>query len=228
MTARSSLSAVAAALTEGHRLVDLSGEVRPGVMYPDGRYRWGEVRSGRRFELRQWISMGGHVQSFVDTGSHVGTHVDMPCHIHEGARAPDGKPLAAADMPLEVFFGEAVVVDVGGVGTVEPTHVAKARPGDIVLLWSRRSGREQPRVSTEAARFLADLPIRMVGVQNVVVPYDPHVVFLGKEGAPIPIVEELEHCEELRHERVLYFGLPMRVAHLEASWIRAVAFEPKE
>jgi kynurenine formamidase len=81
MTARSSLSAVAAALAERHRPVDLSG-----VMYPDGRNRWGEVCSGRRFELRRWISMGGHVQSFVDTGAHIGTHVDMPCHIHERAR----------------------------------------------------------------------------------------------------------------------------------------------
>jgi kynurenine formamidase len=67
----------------------------------------------------------------------------------------------------------------------------------------------------------------MIGVQNVVVPYDQHVALLGKAGGPIPIIEELDHCADLRAERFLFLGLPMRVQHLEASWIRAVAFEPR-
>jgi arylformamidase len=215
-----------------YRLVDLSQAVHPGVMYPDGRYRWGSEK--RRFELRQWISMGGHLQSFVDAGSHVGTHVDMPCHIHEGARAADGSELAAADVPLETFFGEAIAVDCNGIepdgdgrASVGPAHLGRVRAGDIVLLWSSKVGRARPSLSLAAARHLADLPIKMVGVQGVVVPYDEHVALLGRTSGPIPIIEELEHCEELRAERFLFFGLPMRVHHLEASWIRAVAFEPK-
>src|SRR5438105_4267736 len=103
--------------------------------------------------------------------------------------------------------------------------LSQVRAGDIVLLWSAKAGREQPSLSLEAARHLANLPIKMIGVQGVVVPYDQHVALLGKSGGPIPIIEELEHCEDLRAERFLFLGLPMRVHHLEASWIRAVAFE---
>ena len=226
-----SLDSLVNALAEGCRLVDLSAEVHPGIMYADGHYRWGSER--RRFELKQWISMGNHYQTFIDAGSHVGTHVDMPCHLHEGAKGPDGTDLAAADMPLQTFFGQAIAIDcnalgaAGGRASVEVGHLDRVRAGDIVLLWSTRRGREQPSLSLEAARYLADLPIKMIGVQGVVVPYDQHVALLGKAGGPVPIIEELEHCEDLRAERFLFLGLPMRVHHLEASWIRAVAFEPQ-
>lgn len=224
------LDALVRALAEGSRLVDLSAEVHPGIMYADGHYRWGGER--RRFELRQWLSMGNHFQTFIDAGSHVGTHVDMPCHIHEGARAADGSDLAAADMPLTTFFGEAIAIDCNGIAaggeraSIEAAHLSKVRAGDIVLLWSSRAGRAQPSLSLDAARHLADLPIKMIGVQGVVVPYDQHVALLGKSAGPIPIIEELEHCQDLRAERFLFLGLPMRIHHLEASWIRAVAFEP--
>jgi kynurenine formamidase len=226
------LDSLVTTLFERCRLVDLSEEVHPGIMYADGRYRWGSER--RRFELRQWISMGNHFQTFIDAGSHVGTHVDMPCHIHEGAKAADGSELASADMPLQTFFGEGIAVDcnaiapgAGGRASIERSHLSKVRAGDIALLWSSRQGREQPSLSLEAARHLADLPIKMIGVQGVVVPYEQHVALLGKAGGPIPIIEELAHCEDLRAERFLFMGLPMRVHHLEASWIRAVAFEPR-
>jgi kynurenine formamidase len=225
------LASLLATLSEGCRLVDLSAEVHPGIMYADGRYRWGSER--RRFELKQWISMGNHLQTFIDAGSHVGTHVDMPCHIHEGARAADGRELASADMPLQTFFGEGIAIDCdpiapragGRRASVEPEHLTGVRPGDIVLLWSSKHGPDQPSLSLEAAHRLADLPIKMIGVQNVVVPYEQHVALLGRAGGPIPIIEELDHCEDLRAERFLFLGLPMRVHHLEASWIRAVAFE---
>jgi kynurenine formamidase len=227
-----SLDTLVTTLFENCRLVDLSAEVHPGIMYADGRYRWGSER--RRFELRQWISMGNHYQTFIDAGSHVGTHVDMPCHIHEGAKGPDGGELAAADMPLQTFFGQAIAVDcnavaaaAGGRASIGPAHLSKVRAGDIVLLWSSKRGREQPSLSLEAAHYLTDLPIKMIGVQGVVVPYDQHVALLGKAGGPVPIIEELEHCEDLRAERFLFLGLPMRIHHLEASWIRAVAFEPR-
>jgi kynurenine formamidase len=226
------LSSLVDALLGRCRLVDLSAEVHPGIMYADGRYRWGSER--RRFELRQWISMGNHFQTFIDAGSHVGTHVDMPCHIHEGAKGPNGRDLASADMPLQTFFGQAIALDCGAIppgadgrASVEPAHLSEVAAGDIVLLWSSKRGREQPSLSLEGARRLAELPIKMIGVQNVVVPYDQHVALLGKAGGPIPIIEELEHCEDLRVERFLFMGLPMRVHHLEASWIRAVAFEPR-
>ena len=224
-----SLDSLVNALAEGCRLVDLSAEVHPGIMYATATTA-GAVSGAA--ELKQWISMGNHYQTFIDAGSHVGTHVDMPVshppgRQGAGRRRPGGGRHAAPDL---LRTGDRDRLQRARHGrrpaSVEVGHLDKVRAGDIVLLWSTRRGREQPSLSLEAARYLADLPIKMIGVQGRV-RHDQHVALLGKAGGPVPIIEELEHCEELRAERFLFLGLPMRVHHLEASWIRAVAFEPR-
>ena len=132
------LASLVETLFERCRLVDLSAEVHPGIMYADGRYRWGSER--RRFELKQWVSMGNHFQTFIDAGSHVGTHVDMPCHIHEGAKAADGSELASADMPLQTFFGEGVAIDCGQIAPRRGRAAADRRAGAP----GRGQGRRHP------------------------------------------------------------------------------------
>jgi kynurenine formamidase len=107
-------------------------------------------------------------------------------------------------------------------------HVRQARAGDIVLLWSSTSGSTAPALSDEAAQWLADLPIKLIGEQHVLLPNEPHRIFLGKVNGPIPIMEEIKHLETLRAERVLFFGLPIRVHRIEATSIRAIAFEPRD
>jgi kynurenine formamidase len=222
------------ALAEDYRVVDLSEALVPGHQLADGHYFWSQTP--RRYELRQWISPGGHFQHFVDAASQVGTHVETPAHIVEGTRKPDGSTISPADVPLETFFGEAVVINCDGVSPsgdgkrplVQVDHVREARSGDIVLLWSSASGPATPALSDEAAQWLADLPIKLIGEQHVVLPNEPHRLFLGKAGAPIPIMEEIKHLETLRAKRVLFFGLPIRVHRIEATSIRAIAFEPRE
>ena len=46
--------------------------------------------------------------------------------------------------------------------------------------------------------------------------------------ANVPIAHPLVNIESLSADRVLYFGLPFNFEKFEASFIRAVAFEPKE
>ena len=65
----------------------------------------------------------------------------------------------------------------------------------------------------------------MIGVQNTGAPNDLHEAFLGHE-PPIPIIEELRNLEQVTKERVFLTGLPLRVAEMDSSWIRAVAFDP--
>jgi kynurenine formamidase len=228
------LESLVRTLSADYRVVDLSEALVPGVMEADGHYRWSQTP--RRYELRQWISPGGHFQHFVDVASQVGTHVETPAHIHDGTRKADGSAISPADIPLETFFGEAVVINCDAVKASEggsrpmvgPEHVQQARAGDIVLLWSSTGNPNGPALSDAAARFLADLPIRLIGEQHVALPNEPHRLFLGKAGAPIPIMEELKHLETLRRERVLFFGLPIRVHRIEATSIRAMCFEPRD
>jgi arylformamidase len=226
---------LARALAEGYRVVDLSDALYPGVMTADGRYRW--PRTHRRFEAKQWISPGGHYQHFIDAASQVGTHVETPAHIVDGVRKPDGTPICPGDVPLDNFFGEAIVINCddaqprepGGRRYVEVEKFKDVRPNDIVLVWSHASGyADGPAISDEAGQYLADLPIKMIGEQAVFIPNPPHVSFLGREAGPIPIMEEIKHLEDLTHDRIFFFGVPIRVHNIEASWIRAFAFEPRD
>jgi arylformamidase len=210
-------------LSSGYRAIDLSVEIRPGVQKVDGTYHWGNQL--RKFELRQFIAPGPHFMFWVESETHVGTHVELPAHLVQGGKA-------ATDLPLETFMGECIVVKVGGPrapgrGPLEvgPEHLRNVKPGDIVLLYSPYG--KPCSVSPAATRLLAGLPIKMLGVQNVAAPNDLHEVFLGQE-PPIPIIEEMANLDQVTKERVFFIGLPLRVAEMDSSWIRAVAFEPRE
>ena len=209
-------------LSKKYRIIDLSVEIHPGVQKVDGSYHWGNQL--RKFELRQFVAPGPHFMYWVDTETHVGTHVELPAHLYQ-----DGK--AATDIPLETFMGECIVIKADGAqartGHIEigPEHLQNVKPGDIVLLYSPPG--QSCSVAPAATRLLASLPIKMLGVQNVAAPNDLHEAFLGKE-QPIPIIEEMVHLDQIVKERVFFIGFPLRVAEMDSSWIRAVAFEPRD
>jgi kynurenine formamidase len=208
------------------RLIDLSAEVRPGVLKVSGEYLWGtEVR---RCELRQFVTATDHTLMYWwDTETHLGTHVEMPAHLFEGGKA-------CAEMPLETFLGEAIVLRFGHGHLIGPADLTAVQANDIVLLWSPPGG-ASPVISMEAAKWLAESPIKMLGVQNVS-PDDPRAYVPGSQvpaetheqllRRDIPIIEGLANLESIPRERVFFIGLPLRVAHMDSSWIRAVAICP--
>jgi len=201
-------------LFKNYRIIDLSVEVRPGVQKIDGNYHWGNQI--RKFEIRQFIAPGPHFMYWVDTETHVGTHVELPTHIIEGSKSP-------TEMSLEIFMGKAIVLRFDS-PLITPPDLGKVEAGDIVLMWSPEG--KTPLISAESAKLLAEKSIKMLGVQNVVAGNDTHKALLGKKDVPIPIIEELAHLEEIKVERVFFIGLPLRVAELDSSWIRAIALEP--
>jgi len=224
-------------LQKGYRIIDLSEEVIPDVLELNGDYTWGT--NVRKFELTQFMAKHDQmIMHFVSTETHIGTHVEVPLHLKK-----DGK--SAAQMPLETFFGEAIVLNFdflkpqdGKGQPVLPSHLEKVHAGDIVLMWSNYDGDERPYIAPETALWLVERPIKMLGVTvNMSValedPRSPdpdfadawatHKSLLGND---IPIIENLDHLDEVKRERVYLFGFPLRVASLESSWIRAVAFEP--
>jgi arylformamidase len=202
-------------LFKNYKIIDLSVEIHPGVQKTNGNYHWGNQI--RKFELRQFIAPGPHFMYWVDTETHVGTHVELPAHIIEGGKSP-------TEMPLEIFMGRAIVLKFDS-PLITPSDLGKVEVGDIVLIWSPKGGRT-PLISAESAQLLAEKPIKMLGVQNVAAGNDTHEALLGKKDMPIPIIEELAHLEEIKAERVFFIGLPLRVAELDSSWIRAIALEP--
>jgi len=210
------------------RIIDLSIELHPGILKVNGEYIHG--REARRFELHQFIyGLDKTFMHWVETETHIGTHVEMPAHYLE-----DGK--SASEMPIETFIGEAVVLKFdflkpkNGKGLpIKAKHLSKVRRGDIVLMYSPYKGDEAPYVSAEAARWLAEKPIKLLGVQNVGIDEscDSMAIHDNMLRNDIPIVENLVNLDKIKRDRVFYIGLPLRVYGMDSSWIRAIALEEK-
>jgi arylformamidase len=212
---------------KNYRIIDLSAEIRPGIRKVNGEYLHGNQT--RRFELRQFIYAPDKMfMNWVETETHIGTHVELPAHL-----AQEGK--SSSEMPIESFLGEAIVLNfsvlkpINGKGQpITPSHLAKVKKGDTVLMWSSFNRKEQPYISPEAAKCLAQKPVKMVGVQNIGVEAPngstaTHINLLKNE---IPLIEGLVNMEQIKKKRLFYIGLPLKVAGLDSSWIRAIVLEP--
>lgn len=116
-----------------------------------------------------------------------------------------------------------------------PEHLPNVQVGDIVLMTSPFEGLEQPWLSKETCEWLInDRRIRMlgIGVPGIEWQYDPKIAAPDNSpirrlllGANVPIAHPLANIETLTKDRVFYVGLPLNFPKMEASFIRAVAFE---
>jgi kynurenine formamidase len=215
--------------TKDYRIIDLSSELRPGILKVNGEYLHGNQT--RRFELRQFVyAPDKMLMNWVETETHIGTHVELPAHFTQ-----EGK--SSSEMPIQSFLGEAIVLNFTNLKPKEgkgqpilPSHLVKVKKDDIVLMWSSYNRDEQPYISPEASECLAQKPVKMVGVQNIRVEAPngstaTHVNLLKNE---IPLIEGLVNMEQIRKERLFYIGLPLKVAGMDSSWIRAIALEPRD
>jgi arylformamidase len=213
--------------TKNFRIIDLSSEIRPGILKVNGEYLHGNQT--RKFELRQFVYAPDKMfMNWVETETHIGTHVELPAHFtHEGK--------SSSEMPIQIFLGEAIVLNFtclkpkeGKGQPILPSHLVKVKKDDIVLMWSSYNRDEQPYISPEASECLAQKSVKMVGVQNIRVEAPngsiaTHVNLLKNE---IPLIEGLVNMEQISRERLFYIGLPLKVVGLDSSWIRAIALEP--
>ena len=119
-----------------------------------------------------------------------------------------------------------------------PEHLDDVQKGDIVLMTSPFSGLEQPWLSSRTAKWLIeDRKMKMLGLgyPGIEWQYDLKVAAPDNSpirrmllGANIPIVHPLVNIENISSDRVFFYGAPLNVPKLEASFVRAVAFEPQE
>jgi kynurenine formamidase len=210
--------AAAAMLAGEYRVVDLSALVTPGVLKVSGHYQWGKMQ--RKFELRQFIAPGPHFMNFVEAETHVGTHVEVPAHVSESGKS-------AADLPLSSFFGSGILFRftdrTADTRELTPADLEGVRSGDIVLIGGQK-GKPLPNVGKATAQWLADKGVKMIGIDDfATVDDDAHHVLLPRD---IPIIEQLANLQDLKHNRFLFFALPLRVKEMDSSWIRAMALEP--
>lgn len=143
------------------RLRDISISVSPSTPEWPGDTPWSCGWSAT-------ISNGSSVNlSSITSSPHVGTHADAPLHVR------DGWP-GAHELPLEAFYGPAIVVDVSNLqGEIEfeqiAPRLARHRPERLILkTGSSIAGGTFPSVwpsiSEPCSRELLGMGMKLLGV----------------------------------------------------------------
>lgn len=116
----------------------------------------------------------GVLSQRITTTMHQSTHLNAPLHLVQGGAD-------AASLPIDLFFGNGVVVDLpkqrweyvtaGDLGAASPAIEA----GDIVIIntgWHKKYSDSQeyfgeaPGLAKEAAQWLVDRGVRLVGIDT--------------------------------------------------------------
>jgi kynurenine formamidase len=170
----------------------------------------------------------------VSFGLHAGTHLDAPFHFISDGRTVE-------QIPLERCIGEAILIPLPNIGAgakisredLAPHEAQIAETGRAVLNtgWNHRWGRPEfftahPTLGGDAARFLLDCGVHLLGVDFPAVdgaPYDAHTLLLGSD---VLLVEGLTNLDAVPWERFVLIVRPLRLVGLDGSPVRAVAVEP--
>lgn len=177
----------------------------------------------------------GRSNTRVEFSIHTGTHIDAPYHFY-----PDGKTID--QMPLEVFIGPAIIVDLTQYGTpghaitqhdVLSTGIVRSQLAGLRVVlrtdWATNHWNhpdlytENPYLAEDAAKWLADSGIVALGLDFAVdhaFPYPNHYTFLQKE---IVLMENLVNLGEVGDAAFTLIALPLRVVGGDGGPARVVA-----
>ncbi|MDO4565002.1 MAG: cyclase family protein [Clostridia bacterium] len=178
----------------------------------------------------------GYNLTMCNINTHAGTHTDAPLHFLE-----DGKSLVQVE--LERYVGTCFVVNCTHKGyanamlqveDVKPyeEQIKKAERVIFATGWSKEFNTEKffteyPSVSTELAKYLVSLGIKMMGVEgpsvNTIDGAEVHKILLG---ADVAIVEALTNTEQVVNREIIFCGAPLAFTDMDGFPLRAYAIEP--
>ena len=208
------------------RMIDLSRPISPTES------RWVHYRTARE-TIDDPPSDRWYIATSIEIGGHAGTHVEGPLHAIAGGAT-------VSDLDLECFFGEAIVLDLSTEPPDQPLSSEQLqravepgggiKSGDIALFrfdWDKRGG-QLPYPATEALRWLVGRGIKLLGIDTpgLDIPGDrslPNHHLLFENG--IPLIESLDHLDQVQESRVYLFAQPLPLADTDAVPLRVLAFE---
>lgn len=180
--------------------------------------------------------------SYLKIFNHGGPHVDAPSHVNlEGG---------IDSYSVDDFIGPLKVIDVSDLPfgrTVPLSEIKKydIQPGDIVLIYTNYTlpkKNELPSriaLTQEAAKYLANLPVKAFGTDSFNVESDDnptevnsetalqriapiHYEFLSKR---IPVFEQLFNIDKLLNkEKMLFIGQPLNIENGDGMIVRPIVF----
>jgi kynurenine formamidase len=172
----------------------------------------------------------------LSVATHVGTHLDAPSHVIAGGKTID-------QIPLDTLVGPAVVVSVKKPGGEKITAQdlldagANGSPGDALLIhtgWGSKFGtedyHEHPYLAEDAAQWIVDNQLRLVGVDTITPELPGHLRQPGFDfpihhillGSGVLIIEHL-FLEEVIGQRFDLFVGSLKIADADGSPTRVLA-----
>jgi len=224
-------------------IIDLSHTLENGIPYPPVCFEpkietiQDNRQDGTKLNLQQ-----------ISIPSHIGTHIDAFRHL-----VSDGETIDNAS--LEQFMGEGVVIDVTKSEpetiTVEDiknsikSNEIQVKADDIVILYtswcekfnSNEEYLEHPWLTKNAAKWLANCDIKMIGMDLIAPEYpNPyrsddwdeketwpiHNIFLRNE---IYIAENLTNLKQVSNERLDFIAFPLKIRNGDGSLVRFVGIK---
>lgn len=161
-------------------------------------------------------------------GSHTGTHIDAPAHFIASGPGID-------ELPLSTAIGRAMVIEIEDTDMVTPGELVmhEIQVGERVLFKTRNSSRcrqsdsfieDYVSLSAEAAKYLVDCGVRMVGIDYLSVDgfkndgLEIHRLLLE---AGIWIIEGLD-LSQVKQGAYLLVCLPLRIAGGDGAPARVI------
>lgn len=205
-------------------IIDLTHPIHPGMpVYP------GDEQP--TIAPSATIKHDGYLAHRLTLTTHTGTHLDAPAHLIPGGRTLD-------QFPVSHFQGAARVVDCRTVtGEILVSHLeplALLQQTEFILIltgWDRFWGQARyfngyPLLSLEAAAWLAQLPIKGIGVDTPSI--DPpdtvhlprHHAFLDRDRL---IIENLAHLDAIPGRVCQLTCLPLAVTAGDGAPARVIA-----
>lgn len=167
---------------------------------------------------------------------HCGTHMDAPFHFLDNGRTID-------QVPLERTVGMATLVRLSGKETASQItredllpwegSLRSTRKAILCTGWSTRWMQhdffgEYPVITADAARYLVEIGVHLVGVETGSVDYSPHDTHVVLLGSDCIIVECLTNLDEINQAEFFFVATPLKLEGLDGSPVRAVAVLDEE
>ena len=213
-----------------YNIIDLSHILNENAtLYPD--------TVGPKFEVINNVAEHGFMEMQATMVLHSGTHIDAPCHILQDTKS-------ISDFPIEKFIGPAIVVPCQNIKEISlaylKTFESKIAAVDFVIFftgWQYKWNSDAyfdncPTPTQEAARWLAQFPLKGIGIDAFSV--DPvvsahkvtpenlpnHYILLEKD---MILIENLTNLDKLPDDVFTFQCLPINIENADGSPVRAIA-----
>jgi kynurenine formamidase len=224
------------------RTVDLSQEIYTGMMVYPGHLKTvlfdhaSHEETAPRFDSGFSFQTKGFLMN--DNGP---THVDSFSHLD-----PDPTAQTIDEMPLELFFGDAVCIDVTGAAPRTDIGVDRVeqgladagqdvREGDIVLFYTGTATAYQgtpeyvsefPGLGADVADWIVDHGVKSFGVDTCT-PDNPssrsYPIHMMGRAHHITHYENLTNLDKVAGRRFTFIGLPLKLKGAHGGPTRAMA-----